>query len=68
MAYYLQDDDRELLKKLRLSQVCSVCNGKLIAFYDLAQHLPYLICEAHPEAGISKPNVFKSNKNKKEGE
>lgn len=61
MAYYLEVDDRALLKKLRLTHVCSDCGGKLVPFFDLAQHLPYLICEAHPEAGIGKPHRREDN-------
>lgn len=49
MPYYLETDGRELLKKLRLQNVCAVCGGKLEARYDLTRHLPYLQCWYFPE-------------------
>ena len=56
MPYYLEKDDRELIKKLRLTNVCAVCSGKLEALYDLIKHSLYLQCHDHPEhEGIAKP-------------
>lgn len=56
MAYYLETDDRELLKKLRLTNVCSECKGELEGFYSMEKHLPYLQCKSNPEhEGIAKP-------------
>ncbi len=54
MSYYLQTDDRKLLKQLLATHVCSVCGGKLQALYDPDKHLPYLVCYDLPEhEGIS---------------
>lgn len=49
MPYYLETDDRDLLRKLRRENVCAVCGGMLEARYDLAKHLPYLQCWYYPE-------------------
>lgn len=55
MAYFLETDDRDLLKKLRLTQVCAECGGELEAFYSLEKRLPYLQCRADPlHQGIAK--------------
>ena len=48
MPYYLETDDRDLLKKLMRRNVCAECGGELEAFYDLKRHLPYLQCKATP--------------------
>lgn len=56
MPYCLKTDDRELLNKLRLSQVCAECGSRLEAFYDKERQLPYLQCKANPEhEGIARP-------------
>ncbi len=56
MPHYLEEDDRKLLKKLRLTNVCAECSGRLEALYDLGKHQTYLQCKAHPEhEGIAKP-------------
>lgn len=55
MAYYLESDDRELLRKLRKTNVCAECGGVLEAVLDMKRDLPYLQCKAHPEhEGIAK--------------
>lgn len=55
MPYYLETDDRELLKKLRLTNVCAECGGELEALYDIKKHLPYLQCKSNPDhEGIAK--------------
>jgi hypothetical protein len=55
VAYFLETDDRDLLKKLRLTQVCAECGGELEAFYSLEKRLPYLQCKADPQhQGIAK--------------
>ncbi len=48
MPYYLETDDRDLLKKLRLYHLCQECGGELEALYDLKRHLPYIQCKATP--------------------
>jgi hypothetical protein len=54
--YYLETDDRELLRKLLHTNVCKECNGELEAFFDMGRHLPYLQCKANPKhEGIAKP-------------
>ena len=56
MPYYLESDDRVLLKKLRLTNVCEECGERLEVFYDLQKHLPYLQCKSNPEhQGIARP-------------
>jgi len=56
MAYYLKIDDRELLKKLRLTHVCAECGAELWECFDMEKHLPYLECRNNPEhEGIAKP-------------
>ncbi len=49
MPYYLEVDDRELLRKLLHTNVCQECGGELEAFFDLGKHLPYLQCKSNPE-------------------
>src|SRR3990167_8991862 len=62
MGYYLETDDRQLFKQLRLSHVCSVCGGELESLYDLNRHLPYLQCRLQPEhEGIGGPNKKEDN-------
>ena len=62
MPYYLETDDRELLKKLLHTHVCSTCGGELESFYDMLKHLPYLQCKTHPKhEGIGKPNKKEDN-------
>lgn len=48
MPYYLEIDDRQLLERLRLTNVCKECGGKLEALYDISKHLPYLQCRVNP--------------------
>lgn len=53
--YYLETDDRELAKRLRLTNVCAECGSRLQVLYDLNRHLPYLQCKANPKhEGIAK--------------
>ncbi len=55
MPYYLETDDRTLLRKLLQTNGCSVCSGKLEAYWDVVKKLPYLQCHDHPEhEGIAK--------------
>jgi len=55
MPYYLEKDDRELLKKLLRQNTCSECGSELESFYDIEKHLPFLQCKSHPEHnGIAK--------------
>ena len=55
MAYYLETDDRELVKKLLRQNTCSECGSRLDAFYDIKKHLPYLQCKEKAEhEGIAK--------------
>lgn len=55
MPHYLETDDRNLLKKLRLTQVCKECGGKLEALWDPIKKLPFLRCKTNPEhEGISR--------------
>ena len=55
--YYLESDDRDLLKKLLANSTCSVCGGKLEALYDPTKHLPYLQCTTDlRHEGIAKEN------------
>lgn len=55
MPYYLETDDRELLRKLLRTNTCADCSGDLEALYDLDRHLPFLQCKANSEHdGIAK--------------
>ncbi len=55
MPYYLETNDRDLLKKLLQTNVCSQCGAKLEAYWDIVKKLPYLVCTDHPEhEGIAK--------------
>ena len=60
MPYFLDTDDRKLLKKLRLTQVCAECGGELEAFYSLERQLPYLQCKANPQhEGIARVQEYR---------
>ena len=62
MPYYLESDNRELLGKLRFTQVCAECGSPLEALYDIDKHLPYLVCsKVHGHEGIGKPNKKEDN-------
>lgn len=65
-VFYLKSDDRDLLKRLRLTMVCAECGSELYALYSRDQHLPYLVCsKVYDHEGICKPN--KKEKNNYEG-
>jgi len=49
MVYYLESDDRTLLKKLLKRNVCAECGSQLESFFDLQKKLPYLQCKANPK-------------------
>ncbi len=60
MPYFLESDDRTLLKKLRLSRVCAECGSELEALYDIDKHLPYLVCsKVHGHEGIAKDYQYR---------
>jgi len=55
VAYYLEEDDRDLLSKLLHTNRCAECGGELETFYDLDKHLPYLQCQVNDNhEGIAK--------------
>ncbi len=49
MPYYLETDDRELVKKLLHTNRCKECGGELEAFYNPVKGLPYLQCITNPD-------------------
>lgn len=64
MPYYLKEDDRKLLKKLRETCTCAECGGKLISYWGMIRKLPYLECKDHPEhEGIAREHQEKRELN-----
>ena len=55
MAYYLESDDRDLLREMLYTNVCAVCSAKLEGYWDAHKKLPYLECSNDPNhEGIAK--------------